>query len=134
MANGGVKNDESSGTQVDYGGRYKMTDRIDSVRVYVDNIFDHIEDEDEKRDAYIHSYGVSLCCVLLAAKRGLNTELAAAIGLLHDVYRYKTGISALHSQNGAEMVRVAFKYIMKDIFSDYEQTIIKSAIYHHANK
>lgn len=111
-----------------------MTDRIESVRVYVDNIFDHIEDADEKRDAYIHSYGVSHCCVLLAAKRGHNTELAAAIGLLHDVYRHKTGISALHSQNGAEMVRVAFKYIMKDIFSDYEQTIIKSAIYHHANK
>lgn len=111
-----------------------MTDRIDSVRAYVDNIFDHIEDTDKKRDAYIHSYGVSHCCVLLAAKRGLNTELAAAIGLLHDVYRFKTGISALHSQNESEMVRVAFKYIMKDIFSDDEQTIIKSAIYHHANK
>lgn len=111
-----------------------MTDRIDSVRAYVDNIFDLITDPVEKRDACIHSYGVSHCCVLLAAKRGLNTELAAAIGLLHDVYRYKTGISALHSQNGAEMVRVAFKYIMKDIFSDDEQIIIKSAIYHHANK
>ena len=33
------------------------------------------------------------------------------------------------------MVRVAFKYnVMNESFSDDEQTIIKSAIYHHANK
>jgi len=32
------------------------------------------------------------------------------------------------------MVRVAFKYGLVDLFSDEEQTIIKSAIYHHANK
>lgn len=111
-----------------------MTNRVKAIREYVNNIFDSIENSDEKRDAYIHSYGVSECCALLAAKRGLDLELATVIGLLHDVYRYKTGITAWHSQNGAEMVRVAFKYVLKDIFSDDEQTIIKSAIYHHANK
>jgi len=64
----------------------------------------------------------------------LDLELAAIIGLLHDVYSYKTGVIAWHSQNGAEMVRVAFKYVLADLFSEEEQTIIKSAIYHHANK
>lgn len=111
-----------------------MTNRVDSIREYVNDIFDDIENIEEKRDAYIHSYGVSQCCTLLASKRGLDMELATIIGLLHDVYRYKTGVSAWHSQNGAEMVRVAFKYKLNDLFSDDEQTIIKSAIYHHANK
>ena len=111
-----------------------MENRLDLVRAYVNNIFDRIEDADEKRAAYIHSYGVSQCCSLLAAKRGLNSELATAMGLLHDVYRFKTGVTELHSQNGAEMVRVAFKYDFKGIFSDDEQVIIKSAIFHHANK
>lgn len=32
------------------------------------------------------------------------------------------------------MVRVTFKYSLVNLFSDDEQTIIKSAIYHHANK
>lgn len=111
-----------------------MTDRVKHVKIYVNNIFDCIEDADEKRVAYIHSYGVSHCCALLAAKRGVDIELATIIGLLHDVYRFKTGISDWHSQNGAEMVRAAFKYVLTDLFSEEEQTIIKSAIYHHSNK
>ena len=111
-----------------------MKTRLDSIRTYVNNIFDCVEDTKEKRTAYIHSYGVSQCCSILATKRGLSTELATVIGLLHDVYRFKTGITEFHSQNGAEMVRVAFKFDLKDLFSDDEQTIIKSAIYHHANK
>ncbi len=112
----------------------KTTDRIGRVRAYIHNIFDSIEDADEKRSAYIHSYGVSHCCALLAAKRGLNQELATVMGLLHDAYAYKTGVTAWHAQNGAELVRVAFKYSLADLFTDDEQTIIKSAIYHHANK
>ena len=111
-----------------------MTDRTERVRAYANSIFDRIENGEEKRAAYIHSYGVSHCCALLAVKRGLDLELAAIIGLLHDVYSYKTGVIAWHSQNGAEMVRVAFKYVLADLFSEEEQTIIKSAIYHHANK
>lgn len=112
-----------------------MTSRIDSVKKYINTIFDSIENVDEKRSAYIHSYGVSQCCALLASKRGLDLELATIIGLLHDAYRFKTGIAEWHSQNGAEMVRVAFKYnIFNASFSNDEQTIIKSAINHHSNK
>ena len=110
------------------------SDRLGRVRAYVNSIFDPVEDADEKRAAYIHSYGVSHCCALFAMKRGLDLELASVIGLLHDVYSYKTGVIAWHAQNGAEMVRVAFKYSLADLFTDEEQTIIKSAIYHHANK
>lgn len=111
-----------------------MVNKLDSVRAYVDSIFNAIEDTEEKRAAYIHSYGVAQCCALLAARRSLDTELATAIGLLHDVYSYKTGVHSLHSHNGAEMVRVAFKYALKDLFTEQEQILIKSAIYHHTDK
>ena len=56
------------------------SDRLGRVRAYVNSIFDPIEDADEKRAAYIHSYGVSHCCALLAMKRGLDVELASVIG------------------------------------------------------
>jgi 5'-deoxynucleotidase YfbR-like HD superfamily hydrolase len=108
--------------------------RIGKVQNYINSIFSDINNFDEQRAAYIHSYGVAQCCALLAARRKLDIELSTIIGLLHDVYSYKTGVHALHSHNGAEMVRVAFKYELKDIFSNEEQTIIKSAIYHHADK
>ena len=111
-----------------------MTSRVDSIKSYVNEIFDRIEDTGEKRAAYIHSYGVSHCCALLAAKRGLNLEFATIIGLLHDVYSYKTGFTDLHAYNGAEMIRVAFKYSLAGIFTEGEQTIIKSAIHHHSDK
>ena len=110
------------------------SDRVSRVRAYVNSIFDLIEDVDEKRAAYIHTYGVSHCCAFLAMKRGLDLELATVIGLLHDAYSYKTGVTAWHAQNGAEMVRVAFKHRLVDLFTEDEQTIIKSAIYHHSNK
>jgi hypothetical protein len=100
----------------------------------VDEIFKNNADESEKRAAYIHSYGVAQCCALLASKRGLDPELATAIGLLHDVYSYKTSATEVHAASGAEMVRVAFKYELNDLFSESEQTLIKSAIYHHSDK
>jgi hypothetical protein len=111
-----------------------MKSRLDCVREYVNSIVNRIEDAGNRRAAYVHSYGVSNYCALLALKRGLDKELATAIGLLHDIYSYKTGCTDLHSHNGADMVRVAFKHDLKDLFSEDEQTIIKSAIYHHSDK
>jgi len=112
----------------------EVSNRIDRVRKYIHNIFDRIENAEDKRAAYIHSYGVSQCCGLLAVKRGLDLELAAIIGLLHDVYSYRTGFAALHAPNGAEMARVAFRYGLAGLFSAEEQTVILSAIYHHSDK
>ena len=111
-----------------------MANRTEKVMEYVNSIFDRIGGAESKRISYVHSYGVSHCCALLAVKRGLNLELAAIIGLLHDLYTCKTGISALHSHNGAEMLRVAFKYELAGIFTDGEQTVIKSAVFHHSDK
>lgn len=108
--------------------------RIKAVQSYINNIFDNIKEPAEQRAAYIHSYGVSQLCALLAQQKGLDVEIAAAVGLLHDVYSYKTGIRSLHGHNGSEMIRVAFKYELKGLFSPQEQLIIKSAVYHHSDK
>lgn len=108
--------------------------RIRAVQNYLDEIFDSIADNGEKRAAYIHSYGVAQSMALLALKRNLNVEIATIIGLLHDVYTYKTGVRSLHSHNGAEMIRVAFKNEFSGLFTEEEQTLIKSAVYHHSDK
>ncbi len=108
--------------------------RVEKIMQYIDDIFLNIINSDERKVAFIHSYGVAQCCSLLAVKRGLNSELAFVCGLLHDVYAYKTGVRKLHSINGAEMIRVAFKYKLKDVFTNEEQTLIKSAIFHHSDK
>lgn len=111
-----------------------MTERVERVRTYANNILGGIEDAGARRFACTHSYGVTQYCALLAAARGLNVELAIIIGLTHDVYRFRTGVAPQHSQNGTEMIRVAFKYDLEGLFSEGEQTIIKSAIYHHSEK
>lgn len=62
--------------------------RLEIMKEYVDIEYHKIGDPIEKRCAFIHSYGVSFCCTMIAAKRGANIELAAMAGLLHDFYLY----------------------------------------------
>lgn len=109
-----------------------MTQRIETVRKYVDGIFDHSPVVDDRKIAYIHSYGVASLASVIAGKRGLNCELAFIIGLLHDIYSYRTGITWNHPHNGAEMARPAIRDM--GIFSDDEQIIVLSAIFHHSDK
>jgi len=65
--------------------------------------------------------------------RGLDPEIAAASGLLHDIYRFETGISLNHGHNGAEMARVALKR-MDEAFCGKEKQLLLSAIFHHTEK
>lgn len=109
----------------------KKLDKIEIVRAYVDNIIKNILSEDDRKTAYIHTYGVAEACSFIADKRRLNTELSYISGLLHDIYYYKTGICFSHAHNGAEMARVAL--LKMDVFSDDEKVLILSAIYHHSD-
>jgi len=108
--------------------------RIDSIQKYVSAIFTEIADSEERLIAYNHTCGVEHACALIAAKRGLDTELASVCGLLHDIYSFKTGVRTFHAINGAEMVRVAFKYDLKGLYTEDEQLLIRSAIFHHSDK
>ncbi len=103
------------------------------VQAYVDEIFSHM-DKNKRITSYHHTGGVAQFCALLAEKRGLDSETASICGLLHDVYLPKSGKRILHAVNGAEMVRVAFKHELNGLFSDEEQMLIRSAIFHHSDK
>lgn len=106
--------------------------RISMIKQYVDKIIENIPSTEERKEAYIHTYGVAQCCSIIAEKRGLNPEIAYISGLLHDIYAYYTESYLCHAQSGADMARPAIRNM--DIFSDDEKMIILSAIFYHSNK
>lgn len=91
----------------------KGAKRLESVRVVVDEMLLRMTDAEERRNGYIHLYGVSEYAALLAQKRGLDPEVAAIAGMLHDFYSYKTSIYEFHGQNGAEAVRPKMMQLKK---------------------
>ena len=106
----------------------KIMSRREVIRQYVDGIIDGIKLESFRKYAYHHTYSVAEYCNLLALQRGLDTELGYIMGLLHDVYAYKTGSYMYHNISGADMVRVVLRHLD---FTDEEKTLIQTAILHH---
>jgi uncharacterized protein len=53
----------------------------------------------------VHLYGVSAICTLLAVRRGLDVELCAVAGMLHDIATYETGDSHDHGRRGSVRAR-----------------------------
>lgn len=106
--------------------------RIQRVRSLVDDILLRIEDDEERRCAYVHLYGVSMACSLLAQKRKLNVELAVIAGMLHDIYSYSRMDPEDHAHKGAEMVSEILNSM--DIFTEKEKNLICSAIWNHSDK
>ena len=89
-------------------------------------------DDDKQISATAHLYGVSLAATILAKKRGLNEELAAMAGMLHDMHAYKSGSYDDHAHLGAELARGILKEL--GLTTEDETDIICSAIYHHDDK
>lgn len=106
--------------------------RIEALRNYIDRVIVQIEDNEVCRCACSHLYGVSMASVILAKKRGLNSELAAMAGMLHDIYTYKTMISDEHAHKGAYLAKEILNEL--NIATDEEIQIICSAIYNHSDK
>ena len=77
-------------------------DRLEAVRQVVDAILHQQPDPEERRCGFVHLYGVSATCALLAVKRGQDVELCAVAGMLHDIWTYKTGDPAEHARLGAQ--------------------------------
>ena len=106
--------------------------RLKELRTYVDKKLNKMDDEDKRISATAHLYGVSLAAQMLAKKRGLDTEIAAMAGMLHDMHAYKTGSYDDHAHLGADLAR---KILGKLELTDQKETdIICSAIYHHDDK
>ena len=65
--------------------------RIDLVRKVLDDDLKQIKDEEIKRCAYVHLYGVGQAAAFLSMKRGYDrntAELAEVAGMLHDYAKY----------------------------------------------
>lgn len=106
--------------------------RIEKVREAVDEIVLNMSDLEERRCAYLHLYGVSQACALLALKRKENVELATIAGMLHDIYSYVKMNSQDHAHKGTEMARDILDSL--DIFTEDEKELICTAIYNHSDK
>ena len=107
-------------------------DRLEKVRRIVDEVLMNMTDAEERRCAYVHLYGVSQACAMLALKRNENAELAVVAGMLHDIYpcAYMDWID--HAHKGAEMARNIL--IDLDAFNENEINLICTAIYNHSDK
>lgn len=106
--------------------------RIEKVREYVDDVLLNMSDAKEKRCGYLHLYGVSQACAMIAIKRKENFELATIAGMLHDIYSYSTMDTKDHAHKGSVMANEILRSL--NIFSDDEINTICSAIYNHSSK
>jgi len=106
--------------------------RVEKVRDIIDEILLNMTDVEERRCAYLHLYGVSQTCALLALKRNENVELAVIAGMLHDIYSYANMDSTDHAHKGAKMARSILDSL--NIFNENEKNLICSAIYNHSDK
>ena len=108
------------------------TDRIEKVREVVSGLLEGITDPDLRNEGYVHMFGVTQACVLLAMIREEDVELAACAGYLHDIATYLTGDSSGHARRGAEMASGILQET--GVFSDKEIEKICSAIRCHSDK
>jgi len=106
--------------------------RLQIIRAEVDEILLNQPNVKIRRDGYVHLYGVSQNCAILAIKRGLDIELCTIIGLLHDIYTYKNEYDKNHALLGSIEAENLLKKL--GLFTDEEIEIVKRAIRNHSNK
>lgn len=106
--------------------------RLKELRKYVDDELNKMEDGSRQNSAIVHLYGVSLAAVMIARKRGLDSELSSMAAMLHDLYAYKTGSYDDHAHKGAELAGNILRELK--LTDETETDIICSAIYHHDDK
>ncbi len=106
--------------------------RTEILRQKIDDILRDQPDLEQRRCGFVHLYGVSATCSLLALKRGLDPQLGAIIGMLHDLATYQSANSVDHAEKGAataaQILSEAGDFPLAEI------SIVKSAIAHHSDK
>ncbi|MFL7809949.1 MAG: HD domain-containing protein [Anaerolineae bacterium] len=107
-------------------------DRLEEVRSAIDAIVHQQTNVRYRHGAYIHLYGVSANCALLALKRGLDVQLAQVAGMLHDLSTYQRADSTDHDRLSAQEARRLLSELGQ--FSPQEIDTICQAIQHHRAK
>ena len=112
--------------------------KLDEARNIIDPIIKGITDEESKRGAYVHLYGVGLMASLIALKRGYSrevAELAEIAGMLHDLLTYvdRAEDTDDHAYKCADYAR---EHVLKKLksFTGDELEMIYNGIYHHSDK
>lgn len=78
-----------------------------------------------------HLYGVSTCAMLLARRRGLDAQLAGALGLVHDIWTLATGDAHKRGEKGAPL---AHALVLAAGYTMEEADTVADALCHHADK
>ena len=112
--------------------------RLDAARKLIDAIIKGMENEEDKRGAYVHLYGVGLLASLLAFKRGFGretAELAEIAGMLHDLLTYvdRAADTDDHAHACADYAKEHVLDKM-DCLTDGEKAMIYQGIYNHSDK
>lgn len=109
--------------------------RIDAVRNVLDHDIKGIRDEEVKRCAYVHLYGVGQAAAFIAMKRGgdrATAELAEVAGMLHDYAKYMDNKEENHAEESA--LRAKDLLAPMALFTEDEIDLIYKAIHRHSNK
>ncbi|MGN0403200.1 MAG: HD domain-containing protein [Acetatifactor sp.] len=109
--------------------------RIDYVREILDRDLKAIPDEEIKRCAYVHLYGVGQAAALIAMKRGYgrkNAELAETAGMLHDYVKYIYNEEENHAEKSAICAREILEKIPE--YTEEDITCVCEAIHNHSKK
>ena len=106
--------------------------RIEKVREVVDSVLSSMINNEERKCAYVHLYGVAQAAALIAQKRKENVELSIIAAMLHDIYSYQNMNSTDHAHKGAVMAKEILNELK--LFSCEEIDLIDSAIYYHSDK
>lgn len=109
--------------------------RIDTVRQILDEKLNAIEDEENRRCAYVHLYGVGQAAAMLALKRGMGrkvAELAEIAGMLHDYTSYLVEESEDHAHKSAPYAKALLE--QTGDFTEEEIEMVTSAVYNHSDK
>lgn len=109
--------------------------RIDAVRNVLDRDLKAIRDEEVKRCAYVHLYGVGQAAAFIYMKRGYNqvtAELAEVAGMLHDYSKYMGGKEENHAAESALWAKECLARM--GMFAEDEIDLIYKAIHRHSNK
>ena len=107
-------------------------DRLEQVRQVVNEIVRQQPDDYLSRCGFVHLYGVSATCVFLAKKRGLDEELCAVAGMLHDISSYRLGDHTDHGRLSAAEAEGILAEL--GCFTNDEISQISNAIARHCAK
>lgn len=108
-------------------------DRLELIREQTDAVIQKLVKEEERKFAYIHTYGVAQAAAMLATLRKLDVELCCIAAMLHDIALYAQNCPHLgHAQRSAEYAKLLLEKM--EVFSEEEIRILTHVISVHSDK